>query len=256
MENQEEVIELTKPKRNTKKKIVSIETPSTPPVEVASIPPVSVPIPKEEPNALYAEHKGGRHLSQLAETIPKKTVRKKKQPTIIISNTPVLADNVVLPAKTEPKTLSVEEYNRFMDIFQQLTKGLPNAQTEKVEPAQASIPVEQETSKTRGRPKKNVEEQVQPQQELVQRIDEIQKRISNSKVKKTKNENDFLRQKLAELEDELAEIEASTEPITKSRTPKQKTVKVPRDRVEIIAQGAPQLPKQLPLRQLINSFGF
>jgi hypothetical protein len=48
----------------------------------------------------------------------------------------------------------------------------------------------------------------------------------------------------------------SKAPPTQSKARKQHTVKLPKERVEIIAHGAPEIPKQLPLRQIINSFGF
>ena len=91
------------------------------------------------------------------------------------------------------------------------------------------------------------------------RIDMVKNRIADKRIKKTKKENDYLKQKLAELEQELAELEASSseseEYVAPKRTPKQtkqKPIRIPKENVERLNTKTTMMTRE----ELMRSFGF
>ena len=223
MEQQEpeEIIELTKPKRSGRKKVVK---------EVPIEPTLPEPTPQQTQTQTQA-------VEQIAVK-PKRTPKKK-----------IVQEDIPVAPVAQPEPLvrtSIEDDPDYELFLQYAMAGQQALETPK--------------PMVRRSKKQIVEQPIVPniqEQELVNRIDTLEKRISTTKSKKTSDENAFLRQKLADLEAQLEEMTAPTMSATKPKVSKKtKTLKVPRDRLEIIAQGAPELPKQLPLRALINSFGF
>jgi hypothetical protein len=223
---QEEIIELTKPKRSFKKKIAP-EPEQEVPVDVITPPVTAV-----------------------------KRTRKPK-----VANEPVQEEQ---PQEIIQTNIEDDpDYQLFLQYAQELTKpattAKPKRQTKKVAEVQPTPPPPPMAVKAKT-PKKQLAPQPveEEQQDVYELINNIKGTIADTKVKKTKSQNDFLREQLAFLQTELEELRQSDAPKNAGRVKqnKQHTVRIPKDRIEIIAKGAPQIPKQLPLRDIINSFGF
>jgi hypothetical protein len=224
--DQEEIVELTKPKRSNRKK-----TTPQPEQEV----PVDVVTP---PNTAVK-----RTRKPKVEPVPNPIEEQQEAPEEIVQT------NI----EDDP------DYKLFLQYAEELAKpampAKPKRQPKK-SPVQEPVPTPPPMAVKAKTPKKKIVED--DNQDIYGEIEMLKTQIADTKVKKTKSQNDFLREQLSLLQNELAElreINAPTKPTT-SKQPKQRTVKLPKERIEIIAKGAPEIPKQLPLRDIINSFGF
>lgn len=227
---QEEIIELTKPKRANKKK-----TTNQPEQEV----PVDVITPPA--------------------TAVKKPARKAKaEPTPAPMEAPMEAPEEIVQTNIEDDP----DYKLFLQYAEELAKpampAKPKRQPKKTTAVQPAPPPAPVVVKAKPQKKQVAPPPAETEGDIYGEIEMLKTQIADTKVKKTKSQNDFLREQLSFLQKELAElreINAPTTPTT-SKQPKQRTVKLPKERIEIIAKGAPEIPKQLPLRDIINSFGF
>lgn len=256
---EEEVIELSKPKRSRGVKKVKEETKvesvsSPPPVEVVQKPapqPEEVPV---KPKRTYKKKK-------VEEDIPKEN--SPVEPVIVPVVTPV-EKPVEKPVEPVVKTRSVEDIDP--ETFR-LVFGFLEEQGVIKKP-------EEEVKRSRGRPKKVVEEapvetpmevvkvskpkkvqkvkEVEPvdsqRLEIEERIDFVKRQIADKKQKKTARENEYLKEKLAELEQELLELD--DEPVIKPKSVRG-AVKITEEQLEKATK-----PKALPRHALMSSFGF
>jgi hypothetical protein len=227
---QEEIVELTKPKRSNRKKT----TPQ---------PEQEVPVDVVTPPATAVK----RTRKPKAEPIPE-PIQEQEEPQEIVQT------NI----QDDP------DYKLFLQYAEELAKpampAKPKRQPKK-SPVQEPVPTPPPVAVKAKTPKKQVAPQTAPpqqQDDIYELINNIKGTIADTKVKKTKSQNEFLREQLAFLQSELEELRQTDMPKNAGRVKqtKQHTVRIPKDRIEIIAKGAPEIPKQLPLRDIINSFGF
>jgi hypothetical protein len=226
---QEEIVELTKPKRSNRKK-TNPQPEQQVPVEVITPPTTAVK----------------RTRKTKADSVPAPVEQPQEQPEEIVQT------NI----EDDP------DYKLFLQYAEELAKpAMPTKpkhkpkKTTAVQPAPPPAPV---VVKAKPQKKQVAPPPAETEGDIYGEIEMLKTQIADTKVKKTKSQNDFLREQLSFLQKELAElreINAPTTPTT-SKQPKQRTVKLPKERIEIIAKGAPEIPKQLPLRDIINSFGF
>lgn len=233
MENPEtEIVELTKPKRNRKQKVEATPTPAPAPVEVAPIAPTPTPAIDTIPPTPKSTARGRPKKVQPEQPAPQEKPVEQQAPPMSIYDDP--------------------DYKLYMKLAQEIEEP-PIVKETKKKPVKTIVEKQTEQAPPVKRTTKK-----QEIDDIYDRIDMIKSRVQDTKIKKSRDENAYLREKLKELEMELEDLRStpSVPKSTPSSARKVKTVKLPKERVEIIAQGAPQLPTQLPLRQIINSFGF
>jgi hypothetical protein len=242
--NQEEIIELTKPKRAPRKqKNVSIE-PTTTQVEVIKETPVVV---KQEP---------------IEQTPIAKTPKTRKPPKANASPTPAPTpaptpkqqEPVVEPTTTPlstPKQPSMD-MSEFHKMYQQF---LQSQQPPTTLPQQTQPNDDENNSTNDKKPKKTIKKITikSEQEDIKYKIDLIKNKITDKKNKKTKNENDYLRDQLAQLEEELEALQVD---VPKTKRTNSKTIKIPADKVDNIIGSQSQNQNKIPLHQLLRGFGF
>ncbi len=238
-----EIIELTKPKRGGRKPKITI---TSEPVPIQPAPMIAVEAPTP--------------MTQVPTEEPKKkavrTPRPKKEKVIDELAVP---KSIVEVAQPQMRMEDDPDYQLYMKLSNELAQqniGVEPVSKPKKAPKKVAVP-EQAPPKPEKAPRQKKVSKQEEEDDIFDRIDMIKNRITDTKIKKSRDENALLRQKLEELEMELEDLRTpSKAPPTQSKARKQHTVKLPKERVEIIAHGAPEIPKQLPLRQIINSFGF
>ena len=258
MEDNYETIELTKPKRGRPKR----EAPPAVPVEQSVITtptpqPTPISNPVEEVKPVETKRPRGRPKRTPIEevkpvvqevvkpvvepVVQKKTVRKPKVKEV--QEQPVIEP--VKPIKSRAKSAppDVKKPTTIEDDEDYKTFGEIVALLESTKPIEKKT-----TTKSRKQPPKQVEID-----DVEYRIDMVKQQIADKKIKKTKKENDYLKRKLAELEQELLDLASSSEddeePIVPQRKSKSKPIKIPRD--NILAQ-----PQVMTRTEVMRSFGF
>jgi hypothetical protein len=237
-----EIIELTKPKRGGRKPKITITSEPVPtqpaPMIAVEAPTPMTQVPVEEPKK-KAVRAPRPKKEKVIEEAPPKSIVEVAQPQMRMEEDP-----------------DYQLYMRLSNELAQQNIGVEPVSKPKKAPKKVAVP-EQAPPKPEKAPRQKKVSKQEEADDIFDRIDMIKSRITDTKIKKSRDENAFLRQKLEELEMELEDLRTpSKAPPTQSKARKQHTVKLPKERVEIIAHGAPEIPKQLPLRQIINSFGF
>lgn len=236
--NQEEIVELTKPKRAPRKqKNVSIDVPPTQQVEVPKQEAIAPPVVEQPPVA--------------------KTPRTRKPPkaketpnaTPIVPQQPIVEPTPTPQPTPQQSSLDMAEFHRMYQQFLQSQQP----PTQLPQPTQPNV--EENTSandkKSKKTPKKIT---IKTEEEDIKyKIDIIKNKITDKKIKKTKNENEYLRDQLAQLEEELETLQVD---VPKTKRSNSKSVKIPSDKAENIIGSASQVPTKLPLHQVLRGFGF
>jgi hypothetical protein len=263
MENENpEVVELSKPKRGRPSKAVLKEPTSVPtatPIVESVIPSVSME-PIEKPTVHMDEKPTATEKKPRA---PRKPKAIKQEPVKV--EPPKVEPPKVEPPKVEPEPVrkTVRKPKVKQEVIQEPVIVGIKSQMEQVP---ESIP----PKRGRGRPKKVQEEQQAvrnsteaEREDLEYRIEMVKSHIANKKYKKSKRENDYLRDKLAELERELNDLSSEEEYVPKRTTKSlsertaglkaQKPIRIPKENVERLEEGKRVM---MTRQELMRSFGF
>jgi hypothetical protein len=256
-----EIIELTKPKRGGRKPKITITSEPVPtqpaPMIAVEAPTPMTQVPVEEPKKKAVRAPRAKK-EKVIEEAPPKSIVEVAQPQMRM-DADFVKQNRGHHATDSSRLEEDPDYQLYMRLSNELAQqniGVEPVSKPKKAPKKVAVP-EQAPPKPEKAPRQKKVSKQEEEDDIFDRIDMIKSRITDTKIKKSRDENAFLRQKLEELEMELEDLRTpSKAPPTQSKARKQHTVKLPKERVEIIAHGAPEIPKQLPLRQIINSFGF
>jgi hypothetical protein len=268
--NQEEIVELTKPKRAPRKqKNVSIE-PSTQQVEVA--PPVAPPIVEQkvvEPADFLADFIGTMNLAKTPRTRKPPKAKETTNATPVVPQQPIVEPtptpqptpqqpsmDAAVQKTAWPPRLGNAETALDMAEFHRMYQQFLQSQQPPTQLPQSTQPTVEENVSTNDKKSKKTPKKITiktEEEDIKYKIDIIKNKITDKKIKKTKSENEYLRDQLAQLEEELETLQVD---VPKTKRVNSKSVKIPSDKAENIIGSASQVPTKLPLHQVLRGFGF